>query len=68
MLVPLGLLNNLVMLAIQKRMFKSRNLSVRRNFLGLLTYMLFGQLVMAPASVMGYVSEFVSLRKTWGTK
>jgi biofilm PGA synthesis N-glycosyltransferase PgaC len=68
MLIPLGLLNNLVMLAIQKRMFKSRNLSVRRNFLGLLAYMLFGQLVMAFASVMGYVSEFISLRKTWGTK
>ncbi|HYP68814.1 MAG TPA: glycosyltransferase, partial [Thiobacillaceae bacterium] len=68
MLIPLGLLNNLVMLAIQKRMFKSRNLSVRRNFLGLLAYMVFGQLVMAPASVMGYVSEFISLRKTWGTK
>jgi biofilm PGA synthesis N-glycosyltransferase PgaC len=68
LLVPLGLANNMAMLYIQKRMFQSRYLSIRRNFLGLLTYMLFGQLVMSPASVMGYLSEFINLRKTWGTK
>ncbi|MGO9443850.1 MAG: glycosyltransferase family 2 protein [Thiobacillaceae bacterium] len=68
LLLPLGLLNNLLMLAIQKRMFTSRKLGIRRNFLGFLAYMLFGQLVMAPASVMGYASEFISLRKSWGTK
>ncbi len=66
--LPLGLFNNLLMLSVQRRMFKSRELSVRRNLGGFLAYMLFGQLVMSPSSVMGYVSELANLRKSWGTK
>ncbi len=66
--LPLGLLNNLFMLGVQRRMFKSRDLSVRRNLGGFLSYLLFGQLVMSPSSVMGYVSELANLRKSWGTK
>ncbi len=66
--LPLGLANNLLMLSVQRRMFKSRRLSVRRNLRGFLTYLLFGQLVMSPSSVMGYLSELANLRKSWGTK
>lgn len=68
LLIPLGMFNNFFMFRVQKRMFKGRQLSVRRNIGGFLLYAFFGQLVMAPASVIGYISEFANLRKTWGTK
>lgn len=66
--LPLGLANNLLMFRVQGRMFASQSLRVRRNLLGFILYLLFAQMVMAPAAVAGYLAEFLSLRKTWGTK
>lgn len=66
--LPLGILNNLLMYHVQKRMFADAKLRVRRNIFGFIFYVLFAQLLMSPASVAGYYAEFMNRRKTWGTK
>lgn len=66
--LPLGFLSNVLMFAVQKRMFAESGLKVRRNAFGFIFYLLFAQLIMSPASVMGYLAEFANLRKSWGTK
>jgi biofilm PGA synthesis N-glycosyltransferase PgaC len=67
-LLPLALLGNWIMFIKQRAIFKDMGLVVRKNVLGFITYMLFYQLIMAPASLGGYFAEFLNLRKTWGTK
>jgi biofilm PGA synthesis N-glycosyltransferase PgaC len=49
-------------------MFARQELNVRRNLGGFLFYMLGYSLVMQPVCVWGYFSEFIGLRKKWGTK
>lgn len=67
-LLPLAIVCNFAMFLKQRKIFRESGLRVRRNFLGFIFYMLFYQLFMAPASFVGYVAEFLSLKKTWGTK
>ncbi len=66
--LPLALLMNYIMFYVQNKMFRSRGLTVRRNFAAFFWYALCYQMVMVPACVAGYVSEIMSLRKQWGTK
>lgn len=66
--LPLALLMNYVMFHLQRNMFRSRGLTVRKNFAAFLWYALCYQMVMVPACVAGYLSEIMSLRKQWGTK
>lgn len=66
--LPLAVLNNLLMYQVQRSMFQSKSLRVRRNRLGFLFYMLFYQLLMTPACVAGYAAEVANRRKNWGTK
>jgi len=67
-LLPLMLLVNIIMFLHQRSIFRRHGLRVRRNIIGLLFYMLLYQLVISPASLAGYLAEFVNLRKSWGTK
>lgn len=66
--LPMALVINGVMYRIQSRMFTAQNLKVRRNWLGFIGYSLFYGLVLQPACVVGYVQEFVTRTKRWGTK
>lgn len=66
--LPLAALNNLLMFAVQKRMFTAQQMRVRRNIFGFLFYASFAQLLMSPPAVAGYFAEFANLRKSWGTK
>jgi len=66
--LPLSLLLNYVMFLVQRRMFLSRGLKVRRNFGAFLWYAFAYQMFMVPACVAGYISEIISLRRQWGTK
>ncbi len=68
LLIPLAALNNFVIYQVQFRMFRTRGLKVRRNLRGMILYVFFSQLLMTPASIAGYASEVLRLRKTWGTK
>lgn len=66
--LPLALTVNTIMFVHQRRIFRLHGLKVRRNLRGFLFYMLIYQLMMAPASVLGYLSEIFNARKAWGTK
>ncbi|HSP34552.1 MAG TPA: glycosyltransferase [Thermoanaerobaculia bacterium] len=67
-LIPVSLLINALMYRVGRRMFGDENLRVRRNISGFLTYVFAYALILQPASVAGYISEILNLRKSWGTK
>ncbi len=68
LLLPLALIWNAVIFNIQRKMFQSKGLHVRRNVVGLLFYVLAYAIVMQPICLWGYVSELAGQRKNWGTK
>ncbi len=67
-LLPLALICNGVMLAIEGRMFHEQDLRIRKNFFGFFFYALGYSFILQPVSVWGYLSELLGLRKNWGTK
>ncbi len=67
-LLPLMLTINTIMFIYQRRLLRQHGLIFRKNISGLFIYMLTYQLIMAPASLAGYVSELFRLKKSWGTK
>lgn len=67
-LLPAALLMNALMFRIGRQMFATQGLRVRRNAVGFTLYTFCYSLVMQPASVLGYASELLNLRRTWGTK
>ena len=66
--LPITVLYTIYFYITQSRVFHRANLSVRRNWGGLVCFLLFYQILMAPACIHGYFSEFLSLKKHWGTK
>ena len=66
--LPLSLLMNVILLYKQRHMFTKNRLMVRSNYLGLIYYALFYNLMMSPASIYGYLSEIFNTKKKWGTK
>jgi biofilm PGA synthesis N-glycosyltransferase PgaC len=67
-LLPIAFLLNGQMYRIGRAMFFEEELKVRKNWLGFLFYVLAYGLILQPACVYGYFSEFFNLRKSWGTK
>jgi biofilm PGA synthesis N-glycosyltransferase PgaC len=67
-LLPLTVAINAVMYGVGRRLFDANGLRVRYNPLGFLTYALAYGMILQPACVVGYTSELLGLRKTWGTK
>lgn len=68
LVLPMAMLVNYLMYSIQVRMFTDQGLKVRRNIIGFFFYAFCYSLVLQPACVVGYVQEFVSRTKNWGTK
>jgi len=68
LVLPLAIIWNLVIFSVQRQMFKRQDLVVRRNIGGFLLYVFVYTMILQPVCVWGYVSEFVGLRKRWGTK
>lgn len=68
LLLPLAVIWNAVIFFIQRRMFRMQGLRIRRNFAGLLCYLLVYAIVMQPVCLWGYLSELTGQRKKWGTK
>lgn len=66
--LPLALIMNFEMYHIGKGMFDKQGLLVRSNRLGFLSYLLFYNLILQPASLLGYFGEFFNVKKNWGTK
>ncbi|MEQ1660307.1 MAG: glycosyltransferase family 2 protein, partial [Hylemonella sp.] len=67
-LLPVAVVINSVMYRTEKAMFTAQGLQVRKNHKGLLLYMLPYGMLVQPAAVLGYASELLKLKKTWGTK
>ncbi len=67
-LIPIALVMQYSMFHIGRNMFDSCGLKVRNNLKGFLIYSLGYSLIMQPASVVGYFSEILNLKKSWGTK
>jgi biofilm PGA synthesis N-glycosyltransferase PgaC len=68
LLLPLALVWNGVIFRIQRNMFRTKGLHIRRNVGGLLFYVLVYAIIMQPVCLWGYVSELTGQRKKWGTK
>jgi biofilm PGA synthesis N-glycosyltransferase PgaC len=68
LLLPMALLMNMFMFSIGSKMFDTQGLRVRRNVAGFFTYALGYSFILQPACILGYLSELLHLRKTWGTK
>jgi len=68
LLLPLAAVWNIIIFRIQSEMFHSQGLHVRRNFVGLLFYVLTYPIIMQPVCLWGYISELTGQRKKWGTK
>jgi biofilm PGA synthesis N-glycosyltransferase PgaC len=67
-LLPLAGLINLLMFSIGRKMFDINGLKVRRNVAGFLIYTLAYSVFLQPACLLGYLSEILLLKKSWGTK
>lgn len=65
LVMPLALLVNLLMFLKQRAVFRRYGLKVRRNLFGALLFTTAYQLILSPASLMGYFSEIFKLRKSW---
>jgi biofilm PGA synthesis N-glycosyltransferase PgaC len=68
LVLPLALIWNAVIYRVQERMFKHQDMRVRRNVGGFVFYTLGYTMILQPVCVLGYASELLHLRKTWGTK
>lgn len=69
MLIPLAIALCWTMFVKQQKIFKDDGLIVRRHFLGFVAYMFAYQIVMVPATLIGYWREILKLgTKNWGTK
>ena len=71
LLLPLAVVWNGVIFIIQRRMFETKGLKVRRqrvNIFGLAFYVLVYAVLMQPVCLWGYISELTGRRKNWGTK
>jgi len=66
--MPLALLINWLMFGIQRSMFSTQGLKVRRNAGGFLVYTFLYGLILQPACVVGYLKELLGATKTWATK
>jgi biofilm PGA synthesis N-glycosyltransferase PgaC len=68
LVLPLTMLVNYIMFAIQSKMFTEQGLKVRNNPFAFIFYALFYGIILQPACFIGYLSEILSTRKEWGTK
>jgi biofilm PGA synthesis N-glycosyltransferase PgaC len=68
LLLPLMLLVNVLMFYNQVRIFRRHGLRVRKNVMGAILYMFTYQVLISPASFLGYFSEYLRFKKSWGTK
>jgi len=67
-LLPIGMAMNYTMYFFGKKMFDKGRLHVRANMEGFLIYAIGYNLILQPVCLLGYVSEFINLKRSWGTK
>lgn len=68
LVLPIAILINILIYFIQHRTFKRLNIKMNNNFIGLILFVLFYQMLLVPATISGYFSEILNMKKSWGTK
>jgi hypothetical protein len=68
LIIPLSIALTTILYFVQKKTFREINLSISKNFFGMILYIIFFQIIQTPATLSGYVSEILKLKKNWGTK
>lgn len=63
--LPLTFLSYYILYRYQRYVFKSLNLRIRDNTLGLIIFILFYQIIMSPVSVYGYFQEVFKMERIW---
>jgi biofilm PGA synthesis N-glycosyltransferase PgaC len=63
--IPINLMLSLLMFRLQRRSFSEVGLEVRRNKLGLLSYLVFYQPIMSPIALIGYSEEIFKRPHRW---
>lgn len=67
-LIPIAMAVNYLMFIVGRGMFQTRRLRVRVNYEGFFIYSLCYNLIMQPTCFIGYLSEVLKFKKSWGTK
>ncbi|MCC6067583.1 glycosyltransferase family 2 protein [Ferrovum sp. PN-J185] len=67
-LIPPSLILNNIMYRAARHTFINENITIRKNLLGFILYILAYGLILQPACVYGYISELLGFKKVWGTK
>ncbi len=67
-IIPLSLAFTTILYFVQRHTFRGIGLQMSKNFIGMFCYVIFFQIIQTPATLAGYVSELLKLKKTWGTK
>lgn len=65
LLIPLAIVINALMFLKQRAIFEKHGLKVRKNWVGLVVFTLCYQVFLTPATLTGYLAEFLRWRKTW---
>ncbi|WP_332238315.1 glycosyltransferase family 2 protein [Sporolactobacillus sp. KGMB 08714] len=66
LVLPLTLISFGLLYSYQKyAVFRKLHLSIRKNFLGFILFILIYQLIMSPVSVWGYLQEFFGSKRIW---
>ena len=68
LLIPMGILMNIIIFRVQLKTFKFHGLKIRKHYSWMFFYFLLGNLLSSPASLRGYLDEFLNAKKSWGTK
>jgi biofilm PGA synthesis N-glycosyltransferase PgaC len=68
LLIPMAILLTMMVLVRQYMLFKNMNIDLHYNYFWLFIFAFSFQLFLVPATLYGYYSELLSLKKSWGTK
>lgn len=68
LVIPLSLLFTTILYFVQKKGINKVGLKMSKNYLGMILYVIFFQIIQTPATLAGYFSEIFKLKKNWGTK
>lgn len=66
--IPLSLSLTTILYLVQRKTFRDIGLSMSKNVIGMILYVIFFQVIQTPATLAGYFSEILKLKKNWGTK
>lgn len=65
LVLPLTFISYLTLFLYQKYVFRSLQLNIRKNKLGLILFLLAYQIIMSPISVWGYFQELFHSKRVW---